>query len=304
MFIQCPLDEQMAPRVEELVALGADEFYLGYRNRLNFSEQILTRRAGIFPNFTSISSTTKAICDVKKTGKKVFAAINETFYPPQYTKTILKDMAVLKECGVDGFIIADVNLFLKIQEKFPDLYLIASTVAHIFNSKALDFFKKLGARRCILPRQLTLHEIKEIVNNNRDMGFEVFVKNEECFNIDGLCAYSHFDRHADPVACWQMFENESICSVNKVDRSSCGVCALYDLKDFPRLTLKIVGRGKPYGLIKNDVAFVKQVLLFLDRMKNEEEFTGFCRKKFFEIYGKSCEEKCYYTKGEPYKCPA
>ena len=294
MLIQCPLDEQLAPHVKELIGIGADEFYLGYRNRLKFSEQILSRRSGIFPNFISTASTADAIRCVKENSKKVFVAINETFYPPAYIKQILVDIAKLRENGVDGFIIADVNLFLQIQESFPDLHLVASTVAHIFNSKALDFFKNLGAKRCIMPRQLTISEIKEIINNNQDMEFEIFIKNDECFNIDGICAYSHFDTHADPPACRHI---ERMCGISETDRASCGVCSLYDLKDLPNLILKIVGRGKSFEWIKNDVNFVKRVLLFMDQANTKEEFIGFCKKEYLAIYRNPCRERCYYTYG-------
>lgn len=64
-----------------------------------------------------------------------------------------------------------------------------STQASISNRKSADFYKKLGAERVILARELSLEQIKKIA---KKMDVEVFVHGAMCVSISGRCFTSQF----------------------------------------------------------------------------------------------------------------
>ena len=55
----------------------------------------------------------------------------------------------------------------------------------------MDFYRRLGASRVILDRQITLESMKTLSRGIVDMEFEVFILNTLCVYIDGFCTYPH-----------------------------------------------------------------------------------------------------------------
>lgn len=295
MKIVCPLNPAVESYVAELGSLGADEFYLGYANRLKDSGEILSRRKGAhqnFPSLPSLKSVTKRIHDA---GKKVFIAINEHFYPDEYREAIVRDAEDALAFGVDGFIVTDVNLFIALAEFSPRPFLIASTGAHVMNSGAVEFYRGLGARRIILPRHLTPPEIKDMVLAGKDMEFEIFVKNEDCPNIDGLCSYVHgtFDGFDYDLSCRKIDLGDDMKRRQGPDTYACGACSLFELKGLDGLHLKIVGRHQLIDMTRRDVSYIKQCLDALDNHDEAASYAAFCKEKHLEIYSRPCRERCY-----------
>ncbi len=66
-----------------------------------------------------------------------------------------------------------------------------STQASVSNSKAAEFYKKLGAKRIILARELNLKQIKEIVKKT-GIEIEIFIHGALCVSISGRCFTSQF----------------------------------------------------------------------------------------------------------------
>ena len=48
-------------------------------------------------------------------------------------------------------------------KKFPNLEIHASTQAHNVSKEGIDFLYKLGVKRVVLPREMSLEEIKQII---------------------------------------------------------------------------------------------------------------------------------------------
>jgi U32 family peptidase len=65
-----------------------------------------------------------------------------------------------------------------------------STQANISNTKAARFYEKLGAKRLILARELSLDRIKAIAQNMDAADIEVFVHGAMCTAISGRCYLS------------------------------------------------------------------------------------------------------------------
>jgi len=66
-----------------------------------------------------------------------------------------------------------------------------SSCASVFNSETVEFYKIFNPSRIVLNRQLTLREIEHIRKSFPEMEMEVFILNEKCYNIDGLCTLIH-----------------------------------------------------------------------------------------------------------------
>lgn len=59
----------------------------------------------------------------------------------------------------DSFIVADIGLILRLKREFPNVDLHISTQFGAHNIEDLIFLEKLGVKRVILARELTLNEI-------------------------------------------------------------------------------------------------------------------------------------------------
>ena len=294
MLIHCPMNPEYEAHLEELVDLGADEFYMGYTNNLRDSLSIVSLRLSPHSNFPSLEDAARAVRRIKTLDRRVYITVNGPFYPEEFLDTIVSDVEALSREGADGFIISDINLFLRLRESMPELYMIASSGTHVLNSKTIEFMRSLGARRCILPRQLAIPEIRAILSNFPDMDFEIFVLNEECYFLDGHCNYSHYGELDYRPACNELFSAHAALHAARTEMWSCGLCALFHLRDFDRLSLKICGRSLRYGPIRNNVECLGKVLGELDEYSDAGEFEARCRRLYERIHGSPCGKKCYY----------
>ena len=117
----------------------------------------------------------KAVEIAHEKGKKVYVTLNIIARDSDFEG--LGDYAkFLKSIGVDAVIVADVGVFVYLREVVPDLDIHVSTQANIINSKSANLMAKLGAKRLVLARELTLEQIKEIRKNlPKEVELEVFV---------------------------------------------------------------------------------------------------------------------------------
>ena len=92
-------------------------------------------------------------------------------------------------CGIDAIIVQDLGLAREIIKKFPDLDVHSSTQMTIYNLKGAKEVQKLGFKRCVLARELTIDEIKNITKNT-DIEIEVFIHGALCISYSGQCLMS------------------------------------------------------------------------------------------------------------------
>ena len=98
----------------------------------------------------------------------------------------------LNEIGVDALIISDPGIF-SIAKELTDIELHISTQASVTNSATVNFWYKMGAKRVILARELSLEEIIEIRKNTpKDLEIEVFVHGAMCISYSGRCLLSNY----------------------------------------------------------------------------------------------------------------
>ena len=59
----------------------------------------------------------------------------------------------------------------------------------IYNLKGAQEIQRLGFKRCVLARELSIEEIKQICNNT-DLEIEVFIHGALCISYSGQCLMS------------------------------------------------------------------------------------------------------------------
>lgn len=122
-------------------------------------------------------------------GRKFFAVLNVI---PHMRRTgsfkdALDEVAALKP---DAFIMADPGLIDQAIESYPDIPVHLSVQANTVNAGTVKFWQKIGVKRCILARELSLSEIAMIREACPDMEIEVFVHGALCIAVSGRCLIS------------------------------------------------------------------------------------------------------------------
>src|SRR4030066_2191065 len=130
---------------------GADAVYLG------LSEFSLRAKAD---NFTP-DGLAEAIRLIHDKGKKVYVTIN--IFPHNRDIALINEhLTLLKEVSPDGIILSDVGMFAMVSNTLAEIPIHISTQANITNYKSAGFWERLGAKRLVLSRELTIEEIKDI----------------------------------------------------------------------------------------------------------------------------------------------
>ena len=111
----------------------------------------------------------------------------------------------LESCKVDGVIVADLGIAMLVKEN-TNLELHISTQANVTNVESAKTWVKLGAKRLVLARELSINEIKEIRNAvGEDVDIECFCHGAMCISYSGRCLLSNYfvGRDSNKGACAQ-----------------------------------------------------------------------------------------------------
>ncbi|MBO5006634.1 MAG: U32 family peptidase [Clostridia bacterium] len=157
-------------------------------------------------NFT-LEELSEAAKYAHERGKKIYLTLNTLPREYEYADLadFIRELAALPH-KVDAAIVADAGVFALIKEIYPELELHISTQAGVVSSADCNFWYKLGARRAVLAREVSLEEIKQIRKNiPDDMEIEVFVHGSMCVSFSGRCLLSNnlVGRDANRGACAQ-----------------------------------------------------------------------------------------------------
>ena len=157
---------------------GADAVYFGLKD--------FSARASA-DNF-AIDDASKAIAYARKRSVKVYIAIN-TLIKTHELERVVDYLIALDELQPDALILQDMGLLYLIQSQFPHFYLHASTQMTIHNLAGVKRLERMGFKRVVLSRELSIDEIKNI-SQNTSMEVEVFVHGALCYSYSGLCFFS------------------------------------------------------------------------------------------------------------------
>ncbi len=182
-------------KMETAFRFGADAVY--------FAGKKFGLRA--FAGNFSDNEIQKATTYAHSLGKKVFITINILAHEEDFDG--LKEyLDELVKANVDAVIVSDLGIIEFIKEHAPSLTIHVSTQANILNSYAIKFMHKMGAKRIILARELSIEEIKQIRKNiPKDIELECFVHGAMCISYSGRCLLSNYltGRDANRGQCAQ-----------------------------------------------------------------------------------------------------
>ena len=175
--------------LKQALAHGADAIYVGCEN---FGARKFAK------NFTN-EELIYAIRLCHLYGVRIYATMN-TLVKDDEVVEFLKQIEFLYKNGIDAVLIQDFGMFNLCRGKYPNLEIHASTQANISSKDTCEFFNRLGAKRGVLSRELSLKEIKNI---NTNLEKEVFIHGALCSSYSGCCLMSSLvnDRSANKGEC-------------------------------------------------------------------------------------------------------
>ncbi|MCQ2385664.1 MAG: U32 family peptidase [Clostridia bacterium] len=138
-------------------------------------------------------------------GVKVYLTVNTMPREGEYA-SLKEYLTLVTRLGIDAYIVADFGVFSLLKEICPGAEIHISTQANTVSSAACRAWAKLGARRVVLARELTLEDIVEIRQNTPDtLELEAFIHGSMCISYSGRCLLSGFftGRDANRGACAQ-----------------------------------------------------------------------------------------------------
>lgn len=110
----------------------------------------------------------------------------------------------LRELGPDALIIADPGVFSIAERVCPEIERHISTQANNTNYETYRFWHRLGARRVVSARELSMEELRELRQRiPDDLEIETFIHGAMCISYSGRCLLSNYftGRDANQGAC-------------------------------------------------------------------------------------------------------
>ena len=164
------------------IMFGADAVYIGGE------EFSLRAKAANFSDEDMIAGIDFA----HKFGKKVYVTVN--IFAHNYDMDEAVDyLKRLNEIKPDGLIMSDPGLISLAFEYAPNVEVHISTQANNTNYMTYKFWYKMGVKRVVSARELSLEEIKGIRENiPDDMEIESFIHGAMCISYSGRCLLSNY----------------------------------------------------------------------------------------------------------------
>jgi putative protease len=245
------------------VNCGADAVYIG-ASRFGAREA-----AG-----NSLSDVEQLIQYAHRYWAKIYVVVN----------TLLRDAEIddavrlihqVYQAGADALIIQDVGL---LEFDLPPLPLFASTQMHNHTPERVAFLEKVGFRRAILARELSLEQIR-VIRAQTTLELESFIHGALCVSYSGQCylSYANGGRSGNRGQCAQpcrqsyslldgtgqtLIKDRHMLSIRDLNLTN----YLGELLDAGVTSFKIEGRLKDANYVKNVVGHYRRTL---DTILNE-----------------------------------
>jgi putative protease len=179
-------------KLKTVLRFGADAVYLGGKTfNLRAASQ----------NF-SMEQLREAVAYVHARGRRVYVTLNIIAHNRDL-KGLTQFIPFLESIGVDAVIVADIGVMAMVRE-LSSLPIHVSTQASVANWQTAQMYHKMGAKRVVLARELSLEEIKGIKDKVPDLELEVFVHGAMCMTYSGRCNLSSYLSERD--------SNHGMCS--------------------------------------------------------------------------------------------
>lgn len=249
---------------------GADAIYFG------------GYKYGLRANATNFSKEEiKEACEfAHKLHKKVYLTLNIVFHNEDMNE-VEEYIDEVVSAGIDAFIVSDPFIISYIKEKHNNVEVHLSTQNSTTNYEAVNFFKSEGVDRIVLARELSINEIKEIIDRTK-IDIEVFIHGAMCTCFSGRCSLSNYitNRDANRGGCSQ------VCRFNfKTDSDDFTMATkdlnlaryIKDLIDINVRSLKVEGRMRSIYYLATVIGTYRKIIdaiygnYLTDEFLNEQE---------------------------------
>ena len=187
------LPEILAPAgepecLEAAVDFGCDAVYIGAHS--------FGMRAG--PKNFDPEQLAEAVRYAHNGGAKVYLTCN-TVPTNDEADDYPRFIAEAYETGIDAAIVADIGVMAMTKKYAPKLDIHMSTQVGIMNYACADELYRLGAKRVVLAREVSVAEIAKLRKKiPDDLEIEVFVHGAMCVSFSGRCLLSKYLTNRDP----------------------------------------------------------------------------------------------------------
>src|ERR1043165_2178572 len=161
------------------LAAGADAVYFGLDDGFNARARA--------KNFAS-DGLAETVAWIHRAGVRVYIALNTLVFEPELpiVEELIRRVAA---AGIDAIIVQDPTVALLAQAICPQLEVHASTRMTASPPLAAELLKSLGLSRVVVPRELSIDEIKQYAAGTT-LPLEVFVHGALCVAWSGQCLSS------------------------------------------------------------------------------------------------------------------
>ena len=236
------------------VTAGADAVYLGLTD---FNARLRAE------NFTA-KTLSWLVPYAHKHNVKLYVTLN-TLVKQAEIGPVAHMLYQLEQIGIDALIVADRGVIDMARKNFPRLRLHASTQMVIHNSAGARAAARLGLRRAVLSRELTLEEVRRI-KKTASIELEVFVHGALCYGVSGLCLASSFlggssgNRGRCTQVCRRKFRSGDGEGFYFSPNDLCAVSVVPELAGAGVAALKIEGRMKNAAYVHTVVSAYRKVI--------------------------------------------
>ena len=234
---------------------GADAVYCGLK-KFNARERS--------DNFTA-EEMSKLLAEAHSRKKKVYVTFNTLLRESELDEAA-DELALLSQLRPDAVIVQDIGVVRMIREFFPELVIHGSTQMALHDSLAVRTAERMGIRRVILERQITLEEL-ELLAKRSSLELEIFVHGALCVCLSGTCLFSSWlggasgNRGRCKQPCRRLFRSDR--GKEAFYLSSRDLAAIELIPKFRELgiaSLKIEGRMRKADYVADVVAAYRKAL--------------------------------------------
>lgn len=279
--------------IDDYIEAGAGEFYIGFYDE-EWSERFgefadINRMSGFkeISNPYDLDKVIEIIKDVKNKGKEIYVTFNSSLYSTEQLEQMKYYFQKLKEVNVDGLIVSCIEQVIIAQEiGVPS---VISTISGIYNEDIAKFYCEKGAKRIILPRDLSISEIQSIQEAVPDVEYEVFMMRNGCTFSDSNCLGLHRKERCSICSSIKragkelLLKDNSFHSRNNMELNdmiynnsfhnyACGICSIYQFVKMDIKACKIVGRSDEWQYICQDIKVIKDNIDLAETCSSEKEF--------------------------------
>lgn len=274
-----------ADEIDPLLDAGAGEFYTGYFNEADCPTQSHYRPVAGLDNIRELE---RALRIAHARDSRLFIAVNRLYYTPEQVDSFPRYIAGLVEHGVDGVIVSNLALLTRLAALGLDTEICLSTLQPVYNAMSLEFFRRLGITRVVLPEHVAAAEVKTILEQDKVKTEAFFHLTTTHFHEESFCLFHHRRETYLPNACEDGFcycEESPVVAMPK-DRGDETARRLvennyrihpsfrfngpWNLYDFHRLGLDYLKLGTREWALATKIELLGIIREYLDMLRDEE----------------------------------